>query len=217
MTLWGDAERDRRNALARFQRQRAVRQELHELLQVLDDRAAHRTFPIGAEVRESDKPTFANVPLQLHARYTREEVLAAIGRSTLAKPFTHREGPLFHPATNTDYFFITLQKSEKFYSPSTRYRDYAVSPDLFHWESQSTTPSHSPVGQRYIHHANRGSNVMLLVRTTNKDSDGRTQPFTFLGPATYQSHSGDRPMAIVWRLHRAMPLDVFGVARVAAG
>lgn len=38
---------------------------------------------------------------------------------------------MWHPDTNTDYFFITLQKSEKDYSPSTRYRDYAISPELF--------------------------------------------------------------------------------------
>lgn len=155
--------------------------------------------------------------IEIHARYSRDEVLAAIGRSTLAKPFSHREGPLWHEPTRTDYFFITLQKSEKYYSPSTRYRDYAISPELFHWESQSTTPEKSPTGQRYLHHAERGSNVMLLVRSSNKDAYGRTPAFTFLGPARYQSHTGERPMAIVWKLQRTMPMDVFSVARVAAG
>lgn len=210
LMVWGDAERDLASAVARFRGQAAVRNELRELVAVLDDRAAHRTYAI-------DLPRFNDVPLQLHARYTRDEVLAAIGRATLAKPFSHREGPLWHEPTNTDYFFITLQKSEKDYSPSTRYRDYAISPELFHWESQSTTPERSPTGQRYIHHAARGSHVMLLVRSSNKDSYGRTPPFTFLGPATYQRHSGERPMAIVWRLSRPMPLDVFGIGRVVGG
>jgi hypothetical protein len=143
-------------------------------------------------------------------------VLAAIGRSTLAAPFTHREGPLWHEPTNIDYFFITLDKSEKYYSPSTRYRDYSVSPDVFHWESQSQTRATSPTGQRYINHARRGSNVMLFVRPRNKDGN-RTMAFTFLGPATYIEHTGDRPMAILWKLHRAMPLDFFNLAKVAAG
>ena len=124
---------------------------------------------------------------------------------------------LWHPATNTDYFFITLQKSEKHYSPSTRYRDYAIAPDVFHWESQSGTGASTPTGQRYIHHESRGSNVMLFVRDQNKTPDGRTPPFTFLGPATYMSHTGNRPMAILWKLHRPMPLDVFSAARVVAG
>jgi superfamily II DNA or RNA helicase len=216
LMVWGDQEYDLASAVDRFRHQRAVRDELRELLAVLDDRAAHRTYPIVDELPEQQRAHFVDVPLQVHARYTRDEVLAAIGRSTLAKPFSHREGPLWHEPTNTDYFFITLQKSEKYYSPSTRYRDYAISPELFHWESQSTTPERSPTGQRYIHHANRGSNVMLFVRSSNKDAYNRTPSFTFLGPVKYQSHTSERPMAIVWRLHRAMPLDVFGVARVAA-
>ncbi len=58
---------------------------------------------------------------------------------------------------------------------------------------------------------------MLFVRSSNKDAYGRTPAFTFLGPASYQSHAGERPTAIVWKLHRPMPLDVLGVARVAAG
>lgn len=217
LMVWGDQEHDLASAVDRFRHQRAVRDELRELLGVLDDRAAHRTYPIVDDLPEQQRTHFADVPLRVHARYTRDEVLAAIGRATLTKPFSHREGPLWHEPTNTDYFFITLQKSEKYYSPSTRYRDYAISPELFHWESQSTTPEKSRTGQRYIHHASRGSNVMLFVRSSNKDAYGRTSPFTFLGPARYLRHTGERPMAIVWKLERPMPLDVFGVARVAAG
>lgn len=213
LTLTPD-ERDANTVLGTLARSSAVRKELLQLLDVLEDRAEHQTFPLTDAV--SDAP-FANVPLAVHARYTRDEMIAALGRSTLAKPFTHREGPFHDPATNTDYFFITLEKSEKYYSPSTRYRDYAIAPDIFHWESQSQTREQSERGQRYIHHAQRRSHVMLLVRPSNKDAWGRTQPFTFLGPATYVSHTGERPMAIVWRLHRAMPLDVFKAARVAAG
>jgi hypothetical protein len=191
-----------------------VRLELLQLLDVLEDRAAHQTFSLDEAGHDA---LFAEVPLALHARYTRDEVLAALGRSTLAKPFTHREGPFWDVTTNTDYFFITLEKSERYYSPSTRYRDYAISPDIFHWESQSQTREQSERGQRYIHHAQRGSRVMLLVRPSNKDAWSRTQPFTFLGPATYVSHTGERPMAITWRLNRAMPMDVFNAARMAAG
>lgn len=157
-----------------------------------------------------------DVPLSVHARYTRDEVLTAIGRSTLAKPFTHREGPLCHEPSRTNFLFITLDKSEKYYSPTTRYRDYAISPDLFHWESQSGTSTASPTGQRYIHHVEQGVNVMLLVRPANKQ-DGRTMPFMLLGPATIVSHAGERPMSIVWRLHLPMPADLFKVAEVAAG
>jgi hypothetical protein len=57
---------------------------------------------------------------------------------------------------------------------------------------------------------------MLLVRPRNKDGN-RTMAFTFLGPATYIEHTGERPMAILWKLHRPMPMDFFSLAKVAAG
>jgi hypothetical protein len=43
-------------------------------------------------------------------------------------------------------FLITLKRSDSEYSPTTMYRDFALSPSLFHWESQSTTSSTSPTG-----------------------------------------------------------------------
>jgi hypothetical protein len=111
-------------------------------------------------------------------------------------------------ASATDLLFITLRKSEALFSPSTRYRDLALGPTLFHWESQSTTTAASPTGQRYIHHAARGSRVLLFVREQRKQ-DGRpggpTEPFVCLGFATYEGHEGERPMAIRWRLERQIP------------
>jgi hypothetical protein len=109
-------------------------------------------------------------------------------------------------------FFITLKKSERLFSPTTRYNDYAISPWEFHWESQSLTREASATGQRYIHHAERGSRVMLYrsaeacgyVREESKRG-GVTLPFLCLGFADYVSHEGERPMAIRWRLQRAIP------------
>ena len=33
--------------------------------------------------------------------------------------------------------------------------------------------------------------------------------FWFLGPATYVSHEGERPMAIKWRLQHPLPGDLY--------
>jgi hypothetical protein len=119
-------------------------------------------------------------------------------------PRSHREGVLWHQPTATDLLFITLRKSEALFSPTTRYRDLSLGPSLFHWESQSTTTAASPTGQRYINHAERGSRVLLFVREENKRG-GVTLPFLCLGFADYVSHEGERPMAIRWRLHKAIP------------
>ncbi len=85
---------------------------------------------------------------------------------------SHREGVLWHQASATDLLFITLRKSEALFSTSTRYRDLALGPSLFHWESQSTTTDASSTGQRTIHHEARGSRVLLFVREQRKQ-DGR--------------------------------------------
>jgi len=77
-----------------------------------------------------------------------------------------------------------------------------LSPSLFHWQSQSTTSSTSPTGQRYIHHRERGSHILLFVRQAKTNALG-TSPYVFLGPADYVSHEGGRPMAITWRLRQA--------------
>ena len=109
---------------------------------------------------------------------------------------------------------MTLEKSERDYSPSTLYKDYAISPMLFHWESQSGTTQASPTGQRYIHHRERGGHILLFVRT-RQEQDGRTMAYTLLGPADHESHKGDRPISFVWKLRRAMPAGFFREAKVA--
>lgn len=154
------------------------------------------------------------MPLQVHARYTREEVLAALDRGTLErKPAHFREGVLFTTVDGQpiDAFFVTLRKSEADYSPTTLYRDYPLSPTRFHWESQSTTSLDSPTGRRY---RDGTSTVLLFVRRERSGEFG-TEPYTFLGPARYESHTGDRPIAITWRLEQAMPADLYADSAVA--
>ncbi|HCB03024.1 MAG TPA: DUF3427 domain-containing protein [Nocardioides sp.] len=156
----------------------------------------------------------AGIPLQVHGRYRREEVLAALGDASLAKPpINFREGVLWVPDINTDAFFIQLKKSEAAFSPTTMYRDYPISPTLFHWESQSRTTFSSPTGQRYL---NGTSNVLLFVRETAVDEYGTGAPYLFLGPASCVTHEGERPIAITWELDTPMPIDFFTAAKVVA-
>ena len=119
---------------------------------------------------------------------------------------------LYVPELDVDAFFVTLQKSEADYSPTTLYRDYPISPTLFHWESQSTTSVASPTGQRYL----CGSSTKLLFVRQHKTDDFGTSPYLFAGPAHYVQHAGERPIAITWRLDRRLPTDFFAAATVAA-
>ena len=173
---------------------RQVRAELRELLDALDPRVDHLHEPLPAP----------DVPLQIHARYTRIEILAAFGVGEGAKVAAWQTGVRWVPEARADLLAFTLDKTSGQFSPTTRYRDYAISRDLVHWESQSATREDSATGLRYREHAARGTSIMLLARLR---ADERA--FWFLGPARYVSHEGELPMAITWRLEHPLPGDLF--------
>ena len=58
-------------------------------------------------------------------------------------------GVYWAPNARADLFAFTLDKTTGQFSPTTRYRDYAISPELIHWESQSVTRADSDTGRRY--------------------------------------------------------------------
>jgi superfamily II DNA or RNA helicase/HKD family nuclease len=184
----------------------AIRTELCELLDALDDRSRTRAAP-------SVLP--AEIPLTLHARYSRQEVIAALGYEDGVKPKVTQGGILWVPQAQSDVFFVDLHKAERDYSPTTMYRDYAINRELFHWESQSRQTPWQPTVQRYINHEARGTRVLLFVRE-RKTFELGTQAFTFLGPGSYVDHRGERPVAFTWRLPAPMPEELFEVARSVA-
>ena len=93
-------------------------------------------------------------PLPSGDPYPRPRIAAAHGhtdkRGALVLPQT---GVLWDEATQTDLLFITLEKSDADFSPTTRYADYPISPTLFHWESQNSASPDTPTGRRYSRHA----------------------------------------------------------------
>jgi superfamily II DNA or RNA helicase/HKD family nuclease len=159
-----------------------------------------------------------HIPLLTHATYRREEALAALqfGSLELGKNVQHREGVAWCPATATDAFFVTLNKDDRKHSATTMYKDYAISPELFHWESQNATSSTSPTGKRYLDRRAHGSHIVLFTRDTAEDESGLTVPYTCLGQMDYLQHSGEKPIGITWKLHRPMPVDVYTKAAAVA-
>ena len=142
-------------------------------------------------------------PLDLHCTYTRDQLLTALD---FLRPATVREGVKWLPDRKLDVFFVTLNKADKDYSPTTMYNDYSINEWLFHWQSQSTTAERSSTGQRYIHHQERGSRVLLFVREFKNDPvTGGTLPYTYLGTAGYVRHEGEKPMNITWKLDAPIP------------
>lgn len=176
--------------LARIWAFAAVRDELIELLDVLEDGLRHVTSPLPG------------APIALHATYTRAELVAAFGAVTKGKLRVSREGVLYVPEANTDLLFINLDKSDSVFKPSIRYADYPLGPRRFHWESQNHTHPDTAVGKRYIAGT---SKVILFVRSRPRDHRRESLPFTCLGPARCVDHGGGRPMQVVWELDSPMP------------
>jgi hypothetical protein len=148
-------------------------------------------------------------PLSIHASYTRDEILVALGHWSFERRPSQREGVLHLKDRKLDVFFVTLQKSEDEYSPTTMYEDYMISHDLFHWQTQSNTSEQSSTGQRYIRHGEMGYTPLLFVRETKVLPSGLSAPYHFLGPCQYVSHTGSRPISITWRLKYPVPAGLY--------
>jgi len=195
--LFGEKEvlEDLEEARSLLRQHPAVRSELGELAALLEDRAPHLPTVL------SDLP---EVPLQVHATYTRNEIAEAFG----LKGAGWITGARYDETTNSDLLLVTLNKSEEHYTPTTMYRDYVISRDRFHWESQSGASQHTGAGKRYL---DRSSRPLLFVRFE------RTEPYLFLGQVDLESAEGNRPIAITWKLRTPLPEDVFQAARRVAG
>lgn len=185
----------------------AICDELISLTDLLKENISH--------VR-SDYAINPSIPLDLHAKYSNAEIAAAFNMVQGGRVHTIREGVKFDNATNCNLLFVTIQKSEKEYSRSTLYQDYAISPHLFHWESQNSTKAESKRGRRHTDHGTDGVTPLLFVRTSKKTDSGLTMPYQFLGPVSYQSHESEQPMKIIWRMEHQIPANIVRTARIAA-
>lgn len=184
------------DALSLLRAHPQVLAELLELLDVLEPRIDHLQ-PLLA--------SHPQVPVRVHARYSRREILAAFGDGVSFSSMLWQSGVRWERKENVDLFAITLDKTGDHFSPTTRYRDYAISRELLHWESQSTTRADSPTGWRYQQVRAKGPNFALpFVRLSKAE-----RAFWLLGPVSYMKHAGERPMAITWQLEQPLPGDLF--------
>lgn len=109
--------------------------------------------------------------------------------------------------------FVTLNKSDKEYSPSTLYEDYAISPEQFHWQSMNKVRRGSEEGQRIIEQRTNGWKYLLFVRDTKQDEYGITNAYYCLGFMDYHSSHGECPMNVVWDMRNAIPGFVLETAK----
>lgn len=197
-TAWGKSlqESGFRDYVETFTRIRECGPLFNEMMEIMEYQLSR------TDIVDFDIDLGYECPLELHCNYTRDQVLVSLG---VKNPENIREGVKFIPELKTDILFVTLNKSDKDYSPTTMYEDYLLSDRLFHWQSQSTTSEGSVTGRRYTSHRETGNNILLFVREFKKTVDGLGAPYTFLGMVNYKSHEGSNPMNIIWELEKAVP------------
>ncbi len=177
-------------------RNKILLDEIIEVLELLIDSISFKEIDINLPY---------NQPLKIHARYTRDQILAAFGLSTFEGKSHSREGVAVNSQLNTELLFINLIKSEENFSPTTMYDDYAINETMFHWQSQNSAGPETPKGISYINHEAEKKRVLLFVREKNKDEYGNTMGYVFVGEGKLRAYYGAKPMNIKWELNEPLP------------
>lgn len=170
--------------------------EIIEVLEILIDRIDFKEIDIDLPYKQ---------PLKVHARYTRDQIAVAFGKTTFDKKYMSLEGVLDVKELNTELLFINLIKSEENFSPTTMYDDYAISETLFHWQSQNSSRPDSGKGLSYIKHLENDKKILLFVREKATDENGNTMGYVFIGEGNFKETEGSKPMNIKWELNEPMP------------
>ena len=166
-----------------------------EMLEIIDYLMAHlkvTTTPLGNDVLPG---------IELYGCYTRSDIYSLVGKQTAEKKM---QGQVAGVAAIDEYdatlLFVTLNKSDKDFSPSTQYDDYVINKDLFHWQSQNKDTHDNNSGKKYTMQPKNNNKIVLFVREEKKDAFGNTCPFHCFGLVDYVSSHGDAPMNITWHV-----------------
>ncbi len=147
-------------------------------------------------------PELEDVPLCLHAAYGIREILSALGWLSPSRRTPFQAGVLALHERKVELLFVTLDKREG-YHERIAYRDYAISPELFHWQSQNSAGPQTPAGRRYLESPGNGWRFQLFVRAA------KGTPYRACGPVTLERAEGAKPMSIHWRLGVPLPGRLF--------
>ena len=158
-----------------------------------------------------DNSSVMNLPLKLHAVYTKDQIFVAIGTSSISKKSSCREGVERNKQLNVEAMFVDIIKDREEGS-NTNYNDFAINESLFNWETQNKVSPTSPAGQNYI---NETQTMLLFVRQQDSypDDKGRTMGYTYLGEVKLVKWQGAKPMEIIWKLRTPMPASMLKIAK----
>jgi hypothetical protein len=178
-----------------------IREEVGELAGVLQSRSTLRYRAV---------PGLEDLPLCLHASYEIREILTAAGWLTAERRIPFQAGVLPLSDRRVELLFATLDKSSGFHD-RLAFHDYAISTDLFHWQTQNSAGPDTNAGRRYLQSPENGWSFQLFIRLR------KGEPYRVCGPVIRESAEGDRPMSVVWRLGVLLPVRFFQEFSVLRG
>ena len=177
-------------------------QEFKEVVEYLKDKCV-------APEKEDDSVYKNWNPLRLHGVYTKAQIQAALGLSTLARKSPSREGVERLKDIKLEAMYVDIIKKREEGS-MTAYKDYAQNREFFHWETQNRVSEGSREAEAY---RNGENNMLLFVRQQVEHPDfGCRMGFTYLGQVTMNSIEGSKPMQIVWHLNTPMSEATYAFA-----
>ena len=148
-------------------------------------------------------------PLRLHGVYTKAQIQAALGLSTIERKSPSREGVERLKSINLEAMYVDIIKKREEGS-MTAYKDFAQNREFFHWETQNRVREGSREAEAY---RNGENNMLLFVRQQVDHPDyGCRMGFTYLGQVTMKSMEGSKPMQIVWHLNTPMSEATYAFA-----
>lgn len=164
-----------------------------------------------------DNSMLLDFPLKLHGVYTKAQIQVAIGRSTLEKKSSSREGVERNKDLNVEAMFVDIIKNREEGS-TTDYDDKALSQYLFQWDTQNRVRPDTKEGKAYI---NQTQTMLLFVREQKNfaDDKSRTMGYVYLGRVTlskweYKNLGTRKQMQIIWNMIEPIPGSVMHFARI---
>jgi superfamily II DNA or RNA helicase/HKD family nuclease len=170
--------------------------ELAELAQVLEANALPQPAPL---------PGLEWSSLCLHGQSRLNEILTAVGFLTAERRPFFNTGVLRLQDRKVELMFVTLDKRSGFHE-TIAYHDYAISHELFHWQSQNSAAPTTRIGQQYIRSVDEQPNGWQFQLFVRVDQDS---PYLACGPVSFQESHGERPMNIIWKLQVPLPASAF--------
>ena len=184
---------DHQALLSRLSAHPEVCRELEEVAGILQTRSSLPFNPV---------PGLEDTPLCLHASYGVRELLTAVGWLTSSRRTPFQAGVLPLANRKMELLFVTLDKSEG-YHDRIAYRDYAISAEQFHWQTQNSAGPDTNGGRRYLESPGNGWQFQLFVRVRKSDA------YRACGRVQLEQAQGNRPMSLVWRLESPLPVRLF--------